>query len=102
MDLDTEAGSEFRRALLEHVRAVPGGLDALPDDETATAVREWARRRQLPIHDRGRIPDEIWKRYREDRALCGGTVLQAVNLAAELGGENVVAFDEHAEHKRER
>lgn len=58
LDLDTPAGREVR-SILRH--NPPEKWDG-----DAATVRRWAQRHNLPVSPRGRIPDEIAKRFRGD------------------------------------
>ncbi|WP_158883944.1 Lsr2 family DNA-binding protein [Amycolatopsis anabasis] len=89
--------STMRGMLRHHLRTISGGRAPMPDEDTAANVRAWARKRKLPVSDRGRIPAQIWQQYEREHhdhpdhpPHHWTTVADAVNEAAQDYGENVV------------
>jgi hypothetical protein len=78
IDLSSANASAFREALDRYAQAArkagrgAGGRAAKPARGATTqragreqnqAIREWAKEKQLPVSDRGRIPQEIIDQY---------------------------------------
>lgn len=83
LDLDAEEARHLQRLLDEY------SITVLHED--GSAARAWARRQGLPVTERGRIPQEVWRRYHEHLQRYGvETVADAINQAAQDSGENVV------------
>lgn len=49
------------------VRGRSGGGTATADREQNQAIREWAKKKGLPVSERGRIPADIVERYHNER-----------------------------------
>lgn len=80
IDLSAENASKLRDILADYVaagrriggRRSRGGASAVPpkraaiDREQNQAIREWARKRDLKVSDRGRIPASVLEAYHRE------------------------------------
>jgi hypothetical protein len=79
IDLSAENASKLRDILADYVGAARrisgrrsrGGATAAPkrasiDREQNQAIREWARKRDLKVSDRGRIPASVLEAYHKE------------------------------------
>ena len=85
VDLDGDDPAGHLRKVL--ARYQPSGKDSRSwpegiDDDDAATIREWARRHELPVSSRGRIPDGIRRQYEASKATPNDlTVADAVDEA---------------------
>jgi uncharacterized protein YjbI with pentapeptide repeats len=89
IDLSSEHARQLREALTPFIAAaratVPGSREAsaLTRQQQAArehnqSVRDWARRRNVHINRRGRIPEQIKRGYDDEAAMSGPVTSEAV------------------------
>lgn len=82
VSLDSDIGQLVWQAL--HAQA------AHHDEETVKRVRAWALERDLPISDRGPIPEEIWRKYVNYLVAGGADTVAGSAMAGDVSDNKVV------------